>query len=213
MDLELPEVAGPLGTLAFSLVQPHSSTASLRAVKWHADLTRLGIDIPFAVVHDVGLALCLNPDQLDIRPRASVDAIDAALTSAIPGYENILREVRASEAARRSVQLQMSDDLITVVLARVLGDVARSVAAKPAYRADLPLDGAMFDRLDPNRLAHLYRALSREFERHTLTALDREKLLVLTMTDALDLDTLQLFGMVGVAAGGAFADAHRPSSR
>ncbi len=204
-QVQAPAVAGPLGTLALSQVKPHSSTASLRAVRWHNDLQRLGMVLPFTVVHDFGLVLVTQPEQLAIAPRVSWSATDDRLGAILDAYRSVLEEAHECEAARRAPQLQMADDLIVVVLARVLGDVAKRVATRPAYKSQLPLDGSLFERLNASRLAQLYRALNRDFERDVIEAIVDARLLILTLTDSLDLDTLRLFGMVGLTEGGALA--------
>jgi len=194
-----------LGTLAFSQVKPHSSTASLRAIKWHDDLARLGLTLPFAVVHDFGMVLTAGQDQLELAPRCDLATVAPRMKPACDGYLSILREARECEAARRAPQLQMSDDLVVVVLARVLGDVARRLRSRPAYSTRLPLDGALFERLHPEVLLRLFRSVDRAFEMETLDTIARARLLILTLTDSLDLDTLRLFGMVGLSEGGALA--------
>ncbi len=203
--MDTPEVGGPLGTLAFSQVKPHSSTASLRAIKWHADLHRLGLTLPFAVVHDFGMVLTASQDQLEIAPRCDLAAALPRMQPVCEGYLSILREARECEAARRAPQLQMSDDLVVVVLARVLGDIARRTRSKPSYVARLPLNGSLFERLQPETLLRLFRSVERSFEMETLEMLSQARLLILTLTDSLDLDTLRLFGMVGLSEGGALA--------
>ncbi len=204
-DTQTLEVAGPLGTLALSQVKPHSSTASLRAVKWHQDLRRLGMILPFTVVHDFGMVLVAGPEQLEIAPRVDWSSSDARLARTLDAYRSLLVEAHASEAARRAPQLSMSDDLVVVVLARVLGDVARRIETRPAFVPHLPLDGSLFERLTSAHLVKLFRAVDRRFEREVLEALVAARLLILTLTDSLDLDTLRLFGMVGLSEGGALA--------
>lgn len=200
-----PEVAGPLGTLALSQVKPHSSTASLRAIKWHDDLRRLGLELPFSIVHDFGMVLAAGAHQIEIAPRVAWDGVDDGVARALLRYRDVLEEAHESEAARRAPQLKMTDDLVTVVLARVLGDVARRIERRPVYRAKLPLDGSLFERLTPEGLVRLYRQLDRRFEQDCLAAIAAARLLILTLTDSLDLDTLRLFGMAGLSEGGALA--------
>jgi hypothetical protein len=211
-NLDAPEVATPLGTLALSQVKPHSSTASLRAVKWHQDLTRLGIALPFAVVHDFGMVLTAGPGQLEVGPRVDWQTADQGLAAELGRYRELLEEALQSEAARRAPQLAMSDDLTVVVLARVLGDIARRLRSRPRHPSHLPLDGALFERLRPARLVSLFRAVDRRFEREALGAINAARLLILTLTDSLDLDTLRLFGMAGLSEGGALAQVELLSS-
>jgi hypothetical protein len=211
-NLRSPEVALPLGTLALSQVRPHSSTASLRAVKWHADLRRLGLMLPFAVVHDFGMALAAGADHIELGPRVDWRSLDPTLANDCARYLELLTEAHHSEAARRAPQLAMSDDLVVVVLARVLGDVARRLGTRGAPEAPLPLDASLFERLAPQLLIKLYKSADRRFEQETLRHLTAARLLILTLTDSLDLDTLRLFGMVGLAEGGALAQVELLSS-
>jgi hypothetical protein len=174
-------------------------------VKWHSDLRRLGIELPFALVHDMGLVLCAEADQLTVGPRCDIAAADPRLGKAVESYRRLLEDARESEAARRAPQLAMSDELLTVVLARLLGDVATRLRSRPSYLAALPLDGSLFERLPPAKLIELYGVLDRSFEREALERMAQGALLVITLTDALDLDTLRLFGMLGLSEGGALA--------
>jgi hypothetical protein len=204
-NLQSPEVVGPIGTLALSQVTPHSPSASLRAIKWYEDLRRLGLWLPFAVVHDFGMVIAAGSQQIQLGPRVDWSGIDPQLAELCKHYREVLAEAHESEAARRAPQLQMSDDLVVVVLARVLGDVARPLRGRPQAHGTLPLDASMFERLRQDRLLGLYRAVDRRPEREALQAVVSSRLLVLTLTDSLDLDTLRLFGMVGLAEGGALA--------
>jgi hypothetical protein len=203
-----PAIAGPLGSLAFSHVRPGSSSLALRAIRWHEGLQRLGVVLPFALVHDVGLLFAAPREQLEIAPRAAPAALgnrlrDAARLGEV--YKSFLAELGESEAARRAAQLKMSDDLLVVVLSRLLGTVAARIVAAPAYRAALPVDASLFENIDP-QLPQLFAACRRDFEASAYAALEVGRLFVLTMSDALDLDTLRLFGMLGSeASAGALA--------
>lgn len=203
-----PAVAGPLGSLALSAVQPHGSAAMLRAVKWHDDLRRLGIELPFSVVHDLGMILSTAPEQLRSGPRCDwqrLGGVGGPPPATLEGYRGLLDEARRSEAARQAPELRLGDDLVVVVLARLLGDVGRRIGRRPAYTAALPLDASLFEKLRGPRLVELFRAVDRTFEREALEQLVRHRLLVLTLLDALDIDTLRLFGMLGSANEGALA--------
>src|SRR5262245_22381804 len=158
-----PAIAGPLGTLAFSVVKPHSPTLALRALRWHRDLERLGVRMPLAVVHDVGLLLGCPNDQLEIGPRAPIDALvgkTGADASLFRKYRAIVEEVAESETAQRARSLRMSDDMVAVVLARVLGSIAHRVSPGPAYPTGVPLDASLVDGIDP-QLPALFRGTKR----------------------------------------------------
>ena len=203
-----PAVAGPLGSLALSHVRAGSSSLALRAIRWHEGLIRLGVVLPFMLVHDVGLLFAAPREQLELGPRVSGQILGARLRDGArlsDMYRAVLEELGESEAARRAAQLKMSDDLLIVVLSRVLGTIAARTGTAPAYRASIPVDASLFDGLEP-QLPHLFGVTRRDFEGATLTALEAGRLFVLTMSDALDLDTLRLFGMLGSeASAGAFA--------
>jgi hypothetical protein len=69
----------------------------------------------------------------------------------------------------------------------------------------VPLDASLVDGIDA-QLGMLLRAVGRGFDIDALHKLTEARLYVLTLVDALDLDTLQLFGMLGGDAGqGALA--------
>lgn len=201
-------IAGPLGSLALSVVRPAAPTLALRAVAWHRDLERLGIVLPFVVVHDVGLALAAPSDRRSLGPRVDAAAIVGRLPrgrEVIAAYRSIVESIAESETARRAGALHLGDDLVVVVLARLLGEPSKRIAARPAYGASLPLDVALFDRLD-ERLTRLFAAAPREFDLAGLAALEASRLYLLTVADALDLDTLRLLGMLGDEEGaGALA--------
>ncbi|HTN82477.1 MAG TPA: hypothetical protein VL242_02285, partial [Sorangium sp.] len=65
-QLANPSITGPLGTLAFSQVRPLSSSLALRAIRWHQSLERLGVVLPFALVHDAGLLFSTPREQLEV---------------------------------------------------------------------------------------------------------------------------------------------------
>ncbi len=198
-----PAIAGPLGTLALSMVRPHSATLGMRALRWHRDLARLGVELPLAIVHDFGLLLGCSNDQLEIGPRAPAEELvraagaDAAL---VTQYRAMVEEVAASETARRSRSLRMTDNMVAAVLARVLGGIAERVGPAPAYPSAEPIDASLLEGIEPELVA-LFHSTRRNFEWDAFAKLTEGRLYVLTLVDALDLDTLQLFGMLGGDAG------------
>jgi hypothetical protein len=207
-QLNDPAVAGPLGSLALSRVRPHSTSLALRALRWLTGLERLGVVLPFALVHDIGLLFAAPREQMTVGPRVPPDRFGGRLRDAqrvADAYGSMLAELGESEAARRAAQLKMGDDVIIVVLSRLLGTVAARTSVAPAYRPAVPVDATLFDDLDP-QLPGLFSTTRREFELSAFAALEAGRLFVLTMADALDLDTLRLFGMLGSeASAGALA--------
>ncbi|MCL2725194.1 MAG: hypothetical protein FWD69_12230 [Polyangiaceae bacterium] len=217
-----PVIAGPLGGLVFSVVRANSPMMVMRAVRWYHDLARLGLQLPFFMVHDFGLLYAAPKEQLEIGPRPGTDVLVQRVVPAFqqpPGippppkvslwtiYRSVLGEIAESDASSRARSLRLTDDLVVVVLARVLGSIVSRTNMKAPYAASLPLDPEMVCDIDP-QLPLLFASVSRTFEAGALDALARSRLHVLTLADALDLDTLRLLGMLGPESTAAGALAH-----
>lgn len=205
-----PVVTGPLGGLALSGVRAASPMMVVRAIRWYRDLARLGLHIPFFMVHDFGLLYAAPKEQLEIGPRPGLDSVLARVprSSELLGtYRGVLGEVSQSDASTRARSMRLNDDLVVVVLARVLGSLVQRTNVKAPYPATIPQDPEMVRDID-NQLPALFGAVQRNFELAALDALSRSRLHVLTLADALDLDTLRLLGMLGPESTAAGALAH-----
>ncbi len=202
-------ITGPLGGLLLSTVRAHAPMMIVRALRWYRDLARLGVNLPLFVVHDLGLLYAAPREQLTMGVRAGADAAiekQPRLLELHKTYRTIVEEIAQSEASARARTMRLSDDLVVVVLARVLGAVAQRIG-KPPYPATIPLDPEMVRDID-SQLAVLFAGAPRTFESVALDALARARLHVLTLADALDLDTLRLLGMLGPESSAAGALAH-----
>jgi hypothetical protein len=203
-------VTGPLGGLLLSQVRALSPMLVMRALRWYRDLARLGIHLPLFMVHDLGLLYAAPKEQLEIGARVG----QADIVGRMPRmpelsamYSNVVSEISKSEASARARTMRLSDDLIVVVLARVLGSLTQRAGMRAPYSATIPLDPEMVRDID-GQLPQLFSALTRTFETNALEALARARLHVLTLADALDLDTLRLLGMLGPESTAAGALAH-----
>jgi hypothetical protein len=182
----------------------------VRTLRWYRDLSRLGLHLPLFLVHDIGLLYAAPREQLEIAPRAGIDAILARvprLTELVATYRDIVNEIAQSEASARARSMRLADDLVVVVLARVLGSVSKRAGLRAPYPSTIPFDPEMVRDLDA-QLPQLFAAVPRTFEMAALDALARARLHVLTLADALDLDTLRLLGMLGPESTAASALAH-----
>jgi hypothetical protein len=205
-----PAITGPLGGLALSGVRAASPMMVMRTLRWYRDLARLGLHLPLFLVHDFGLLYAAPKEQLDIGPRAGADALAArvpGLDGLLAMYRGVIAEIAKSEASVRARTMRLSDDLVVVVLARILGSLVQRAGACPPYPATIPLDPEMVRDLDA-QLPQLFTAVPRTYELAVLDALSRARLHVLTLADALDLDTLRLLGMLGPESTAAGALAH-----
>lgn len=202
-------IAGPLGGLLLSSVRAHAPMMIVRALRWYRDLARLGVSLPLFVVHDIGLLYAAPREQLTIGVRVGAEAVldkQPRLLELHKTYRTIVDEIAQSEASARARTMRLSDDLVVVVLARVLGAVAQRIG-RPPYPATIPLDPEMVRDIDA-QLPVLFSSSPRTFEAAALDGLSRARLHVLTLADALDLDTLRLLGMLGPESSAAGALAH-----
>lgn len=199
-----PSIVNVLGTLALSVVRPGASTMALRALRWQRDLEKLGVRIPFCVVHDIGLVLAVAPEHYALGLRTDPESTLVQAPGArdlCEAYAALIRELSQCEAARRASTLRLSDDMIGVVLSKLLGSVASRIGSQPDYATELASDAALFDDIDRD-LAGLFQSRDRSWELRAILTLTKHRLYLLTVADALDLDTLQLLGVLGAEAGG-----------
>lgn len=200
---EPPNISGVLGSLALSAIRPGSSTLALRALRWFRDLERLGLRLPFFVIHDMGLLFAAGSEHYAIGPRCAPQMLLGILSEHYDlskTYVSLIREMATCEAARRAASLHLSDDMVSVLLSKLLFSLSANPSFKPKYPTDLVPDASMFERIEDG-LVELYRRFDRSFELQTLHRLTNSRLLLLTIADALDLDTLQLLGVLGAEAG------------
>jgi hypothetical protein len=205
-----PTVVGPLGGLLLSAVRASSPMLVVRAVRWWRDLARLGVRLPLFVVHDLGLLYGAPREQIEIAPRTGSEAAISRvpkLPELAKAYRQVVGEIARSQAAMRAASMKLGDDLVVVVLARVLSSVVQRVPSRPPWAETLPLDPELVRDLDA-QLPSLFAAVPRAYEAGVLDALGRSRLHVLTLADALDLDTLRLLGMLGPESTAAGALAH-----
>ena len=67
-------------------------------------------------------------EQYEVGPRAEIGVIAGRIREAdrlVGSYKRLVDELLTSEAVRRAPDLKMTDDLVTVVLSRLLGSVGK----------------------------------------------------------------------------------------
>jgi hypothetical protein len=205
-----PAIVGPLGGLLLSFVRAGSPMLALRAVRWWRDLARLGVDLPLFVVHDLGLIYAAPRDWIEMGTRPGVEAVAAAapkLGELLVAYRTLLLEVAEGQAASKSREMRLSDDLMVVVLARLLSTLVQDPARRSPWPATLPLDLELVRDLDA-QLPALFASAPRAYEGQVLAELSRSHLRLLTLADATDVDTLRLLGMLGGESARTGALAH-----
>ena len=187
-----------VGTMALSHVRSDSPMAMVRAAAWCNTMARLGVHLPLFVVHDVGLLLTsARRGGIELGPReATLQAIGAGteLRALSRDYELLLDTLVKSEVAERASSLRLRDDMVAVLLTRVLGDVyhrfvdqGKGIGAEP-----LPLDPQRYQDADvPAR----YRELDRRNLVELFRFLGQQRLQIYTSLEQIDLDTLRLLGV------------------
>jgi hypothetical protein len=192
-------IVGPLGTLAMSWITPASATLGYRAVAWQETLDRLGVELPFAFVHDVGLLFAAPASQRHVGARCDLDSLLVAKPGArgvLAAYGALVKELSECEAAQRAPQLALPDALVAALIARVLSPLAKHRKVRRPYPVRLPKDASLLDGSELT-LGSWWSRLDRAFELDALSAIAWSRLGVLTMIDTLDVDALELFGVLG----------------
>jgi hypothetical protein len=195
-----------LGGLLFSCAQVGNTMQVLRAAQWRNSLSKVGLPAPFWVVHDLGLLLAAPPDVLAARPGLSRISMTPQVASAHAAWLSTLEEIATTEVVEKARAWRLRDDLIAVILLRVLGPVYERFLG-PGRRpigVPLPVDPEVYGTLGP-RLPELFRAVDRRSDSEFLVHLARERLRIVTALEQIDLDTLRLLGMFGAEASAANA--------
>jgi hypothetical protein len=205
--IESTDAGRDIASLALSVVRTDNPMVELRAAHWRNALARVGLAVPFWAVHDIGLLAVLDPGSVPIEPRPGVveSGLSREQANALGAWVETLREIAGSEVLERARAWRLSDDLIAVLLLRVLGPVWERHLG-PGRRPPaplLPLDPEVYRDLEP-QLPRLFRPAERAQELAFLQHVARERLRLVIAVEQVDLDTLRL-GMFGAEAGAANA--------
>lgn len=202
------DAAREVGSLALSVVRNDNAMVTLRAAQWRNSLVKVGLEIPFFAVHDLGLLTVLDPDSIPIEPRPFLAqlGLGGAEGEALAEYTETLKEIAHSEVLEKARQWRLSDDLISVLLLKVWGPMYERYrgAHRGGVVAALPLDPEVYVEIEP-QLPALFRAGQRDDELGFLRHLAGERLRLITAVEQIDLDTLRLLGMFGAEASAAGA--------
>ena len=200
------EQARDVGGLGFSLVEADNPMLAVRAAQWRNSLGRVGLALPFWVVHDIGLLLVHAPGDIRLRRSMEKAQLPPEVANGLEHWKKLLAEIAQTEMVEKSRAWKLSDALVVVVLLRVLGPVyerhlgpGRRPVAVP-----LPVDPEVYSGLDA-RLFQLFSGSERRADASFLFHLVNEHVRLLTSIEQIDLDTLRLLGMFGAEATAASA--------
>lgn len=174
----------------------------MRAAQWRNSLSRVGVSAPLWLVHDVGMLFTSEGQHTPIALDGRVSNIQG-VTSSAERYRSTLTEIAQSEVIETARGLGLSDDLIAVVLLRVLGPIYDAFAsAKTSKEASgqLPMQPDLYERV-PQMVAREFNPEDHRGDVRFLELLAHQHLRLITAIELVDLDTLRLLGMFGEEAG------------
>jgi hypothetical protein len=204
-DRRRSPLAREVASLALAAVAVDSPMATVRAAAWSNALTRLGVRLPLFVIHDLGALLTMPRGAgLSLKtggdlarlggPREAKPLLDA--------YRRLIAAVAGSEVVEKLANMRLRDELVGVLLTRILGDAYHRWRDRERGGpvAPLPLDLGLYLDVDP--LDHW-----RDFDSKALWSLlghlGDHALHILTSVELIDLDTVRLLGMFKDGASGA----------
>jgi hypothetical protein len=207
-DRRRSHLAREVATLALSCVQVDNPMARVRAAVWSNAIARLGVRLPLFVVHDLGVLLTTpRGSGWVLKPADDVAKLGGPreAKALLEAYRRLVTTVAASDVVDKLAGMRLRDELIGVLLTRILGDTFhRWREREHGVAAPLPLDLGLYTDVDP--LDHW-----KDFDAKPLWSLlghlGEHALHVLTSVELIDLDTVRLLGMFKDGAGDALGGA------
>jgi hypothetical protein len=192
-------VARQVATMVLSHVQVESPMAIVRAAAWCNSLSRMGLNLPMFVVHDLGVMLSMNRGAggYVIRAREAQLArvqVPANAKPQLEQYRRLLENVMTSEVTERLAGLRLRDEMIAVLLSRILGDTynrwrdrTKSSGVEP-----LPLDLGILGEVD---FAEHFRDFDARGWWGFIEHIVAQSMHIYTQVELIDLDTVRLLGL------------------
>lgn len=191
-----------LNGLPLTAVPSFNNAVRLRAASWFNLVHRLGIHIPFFAIHDMGQLWAFRRTKSSAplgvsEPRLEESGANVTLRALLRDYAAFIASLAESEVIKRAQSWRLNDDVIAVLLTKILTGVFRAWAFEDksqVTRLQLPLDG---DRYDIEKF-RVTRPLDHEDSQYYisyLNALLERELQVLHAVEQIDLDTLRLLGL------------------
>ncbi|MBL8678336.1 MAG: hypothetical protein JNK05_04180 [Myxococcales bacterium] len=191
------------GSLALCCAHAATTTLGTRPLGWYNSLCRLGIIVPFFVVHDMGAILLGAQPPFAVRPQVQSDPAfgvnDTDKIKLLDLYSKLLVEVAGTEVAALSSKAAVEDAVVTTVLARALSPVSDRWKGQRAFEPVVP--NAEILTVTLSMLAQGWNSVERRVEIDYLRHLVAHRLPLLLALEQIDLDTLELLRMFGRDAG------------
>lgn len=185
--------------MVLSHVQTDTPMAIVRASAWSNSLARMGVHLPLFLVHDIGVMLSLSRagGGYVLRPRESQLArvqLPPNVRPQLEQYRRLLENIAASEVIERLAGLRLRDEMVAVLLSRILGDTYNRWRdrSKASGVEALPLDLGILGEID-------FADHFRDFDPRALWAfiehLVAQSMHIYTQVELIDLDTVRLLGL------------------
>jgi len=183
-------LAMQVGTLALSRVSLPNPMGIVRAASWHNHMLRLGVPLPLFLVHDLGLLMTTGQAALLQRP----PEVDPQLAPLLQRYQELLVQLSESEVVSTSASWRIRDELVAVILTRLLHDLYQRWPERRSWTGsrELPLDPGLYHEAD---LATHYRSFDMRPVASLLSHIVDHRLYLLTAVEQIDMDTLRLLGL------------------
>lgn len=185
--------------MALSHVHTDTPMAIVRAAAWSNSLSRMGVHLPLFVVHDIGVILSISRSAggFILRPRESQLAriqMPAGVRARLDAYKKLLENIAVSEVVERLAGLRLRDEMVAVLLTRILGDTYNRWRdrAKAAGVESLPLDLGVLGDVD---FADHFRDFDARPLWRFLEHMQSQANHVYTQVELIDLDTVRLLGL------------------
>ena len=185
--------------MALSHVQVDTPMAIVRAAAWSNSLARMGVYLPLFVIHDIGVMLSMTRGAggYVIRAREAQLArlqLPQGTKPLLDKYRRLLENITQSEVTERLAGLRLRDEMVAVLLSRILGDTfnrwrdrSKSAGAEP-----LPLDLGILGEID-------YADHFKDFDPRSLWGfiehVEAQSMHIYTQVELIDLDTVRLLGL------------------
>lgn len=186
--------------LALGVVPTFNDSVRLRAASWFNLVHQLGIHIPFPVIADLGQLFTIKRSTSSAAIAPDTIRLNAARVSTqnqelVREYARLVVSLTESEVVQRCQAWKLNDDVVAVLLTKILTPVFRSwpLTDKAALaRTQLPLDVQRYKLDEPQRLIPTADA---EYFASFLRALLERELQIRHAIEQLDIDTLRLLGL------------------
>jgi hypothetical protein len=194
-----------VGTLVLSHVRVQNPMAQVRAAAWYNRMAKLGVHLPLFLVHDVGLLFTAPRGAGGVQVGGNETLLQGAglpddARALLKQYQSLLETISQSELVEKATAWRLRDDLVAVLLTKVLGDLFHRFgdATKAIGATDLPLDPQTYADAD---LVQHFRDFDPAGVIGFLRFLAAQQLHVYTSLEQIDLDTLRLLGVFTSAGG------------